>query len=688
MGLRTVRGACPHDCPDTCAMLVTVDDQRNEAVRVQGDPQHRTTGGFLCGKVNRYLQRTYSPDRLMHPMRRIGPKGEGRFERISWDEALTEISERLDRIRQRDPQRILPYTYSGTLGLVQNGSMDMRFFHRLGASRLDRTICSTCGSEALSQVMGARLGPEITSFAKSRLILAWGTNLITSNVHLWPFVQLARRQGARLITIDPVRTRTAERSDQHLFIRPSTDAALALGLMHLIFAAGAEDRDYLERYCEGVDALKAEVLGRWPPVRVAAMTGVSEAALEDLARQLTSVRPVAIRLNYGLQRHAGGGAAVRAILYLATVLGAWRDEGGGAMLSTSGAYPVATEKLERPDLLPDPGRPPRWINMSRLGEALDPNRTHPPVEALLVYGSNPAAVAPDGGAVDRGLRREDLFCVVHELFLTDTARYADILLPATTQLEQVDIHKSYGHFDILLNSPSIEPLGECVSNTELFRRLAARMGFVDPCFCEDDEALVKQAFHWDHPSMQGITVERLAAEGPLSVRQPAAPFAQGSPSGRPIRLRPPDGRYWVPPAENPDGERTSTEAEIEGPGLVLLTPPAHNFLNSSFVNLPFAQSAEKEPKVQMHPSDAEARGLLPGSWVQVFNRRGAFRARLEITDAVREGVTCAPSIWWKALSPGGTNANAVTSQRLTDVGRGATFYDCVVEVRPWAEPDE
>lgn len=675
MTLRTVRGACPHDCPDTCSMLVTVDDDTGRAVRVRGDPRHRTTGGFLCAKVNRYLQRTYSPDRILHPMRRVGPKGEGLFERISWDEALDLVAERLSEVAQSDPQRILPYSYSGTLGLIQNGSMDFRFFHRLGASLLDRTICSTCGSEALDEVMGSRLGPDMAEFAKAGTIVAWGTNLITSNVHIWPFVKKARANGARFVVIDPVRTRTAAQADEHLPIRPGTDAALALGLMHLIFRWNREDRAYLDAHCDGTGALEQEVRAHWPPERVAAMTGIPQPDLEAMARRLVDAPPVAIRLNYGLQRHAGGGAAVRAILALACVLGAWRHEGGGAMLSTSGAFPVDARRLGRPDLLPNPSHPPRTINMTRLGEALDPQQTRPPVDALFVYASNPAAVAPDGGAVRTGLLREDLFCVVHELFMTDTARHADVLLPATTQLEQLDIHKSYGHYDILLNSPSIEPLGEAVPNTELFRRLAARMGFDDPCFRQSDEELVRQAFRWSDPAMAGIDVDRLKREGPLRVKQPSAPFAQGAPAGR-IQLALPGRPFYVPPAENPDGER-EPRPDL---GLVLLSPPAHHFLNSTFVNLPFAKRAERGPKVRLHPRDARARSLQSGETVEIYNDRGAFRAELEITEDVRPGVACAPSIWWPSLA-GGTNANAVTSQRLTDVGRGATFYDCAVEVR-------
>jgi anaerobic selenocysteine-containing dehydrogenase len=644
-------------------MLVTVDGDR--AVKVRGDPEHPNTAGFLCAKVNRYLDRTYSPDRLLSPLRRVGPKGSGRFEPIGWDEALNLVAERLKALADR-PQAILPYSYSGTLGLIQNGSMDHRFFHRLGASQLDRTICSTCGSETLDQVLGARLGPEMGAFEHARTIFAWGTNTLTSNVHLWPAIERARAEGGQLVVIDPVRTRTAERADRWVPIRPGSDAALAYGLMRVVLDAGWEDASYLRHHTRGAERLMDTIRRDWTLDRAARSSGVDPEVIEELAHRFVHHRPAAVRLNYGLQRHAGGGAAVKAILSFVTLVGAWRDTGGGALLSTSGAYPVDTQRLARPDLMPDP--PPRVVNMSRLGEALDPS-FDPAVECLFVYASNPAAVAPDQEAVLRGLARDDLFTVVHEIFMTDTARYADVVLPATTQLEQLDIHKSYGHYDVLLNQPSIAPLGEAVSNTELFRRLATRLGFDEACFRDDDESLVEQAFRWNDPRMAGITVDRLR-EGPQRLSIPDAPLAAPE---RPIELDPGPGDGFVPPAE--------LDRDPRHP-LALISPPAHHFLNSSFVNLDFARSREGEPTLLMHGDDAADRNLRPGTLVRIFNRRGEFRARLEVTEGLQPGVVCAPSIWWLSLDgqPPRRNANAVTSQRLTDVGRGATFYDCAVEV--------
>ena len=681
--LRVLRAVCPHDCPDTCSIQVTVDSSTGRAVKVRGDPEHETTGGFLCVKVNHYLERTYSTERVLHPMKRIGPKGEGRFERISWDEALETVAQKLSEIAARNPEAILPYSYSGTLGLIQNGSMDHRFFHRLGASRLDRTICASCGTEALNQTIGWRVGPEPSAFQHAKFILLWGTNTLTSNVHLWPFILKARERGAKLVVIDPVRTKTAHRADQWVAVKPGTDAALALGMMHVIFRDGLEDRNYLAQHSEEADALEAKVRENWNPSEASRITGVPAGDIEKLAHEYARTQPAIIRLNYGMQRHRGGGAAVKAIVQGPTVTGAWRHEGGGALLSTSKAYPVRSETLERPDLMKTKadGSLPRLVNMNELGRVLDPAASlQPKVESLFVWCANPAASNPDQEAVLRGLARKDLFTVVHDIFLTDTARYADILLPATTQLEQTDIHKSYGHIDVLLNDLAISPLGEAVSNTELFRRLAAKMGFSEPCFLASDESLLEQAFDWKDAAMDGITLTSLRKDGPkrLAYPKPFAPFQKGG------FFRAQDGKarlaghggapLYVPPLEvssdKPNGANT----------LALISRPAHHFLNSSFSNLSFALRAEESPALEIHPEDASKRGIEDAARVRVWNDRGAFEARARITDDVRAGVVSAPSIWWLGHTPSGRNANAVTSQALTDLGGGATFYDCAVHV--------
>src|SRR5256884_1940760 len=466
-----VRGACPHDCPDTCALLVPVENGR--AIKVEGAPDHPTTPGTLCTRVARYLDRRYSPERVLHPLRRAGPKGAGRFERIGWDEALDTIAARFKDIAASPdgPQAILPYSYAGTMGLLQYCSMDRRFFHKLGASLLDRTICSSAGKAGYAATVGASIGTDLEQFENARLIVIWGSNPIVSNLHLWSRVQEAKRRGAKLIAIDPYRSQTAEKCHVHLAPLPGTDAALALGVMNVLVAEDLLDHDYIARYTLGFEQL-VERLRDYPPRRVAQITGLAADDIVALARDYGTIKPAVIRLNYGMQRHAGGGMAMRTAACLPALVGAWRDPAGGALLSSSGTYPVDNKALERPDLI---WNNPRTINMSTIGDALLA-KNDPPSRASYVYNSNPVAVAPESAKVVAGFSREDLFCVVHDVFLTDSADYADIVLPATTQLEHIDIHSSYGHLYALANNAAIAPLGEAKPNTEGFRLLAAHMG--------------------------------------------------------------------------------------------------------------------------------------------------------------------------------------------------------------------
>jgi len=683
MSARTHKVVCPHDCPDTCVMTVAVEGDR--AVALGGDPDHRFTRGFLCAKVNRYLERVYSPDRILHPLRRTGAKGEGRFARISWDEALDEVAGRFRAvIAAHGPQAILPYSYAGNMGLLSYASMDRRFFHALGASQLARTICASAGTAGLKATVGKSLGPDPEAVVHARLVVAWGANLVSSNVHLWPFVEEARRRGAILVTVDPYRSRTAEKSDRHLALLPGTDAALALGMMHVAFRDGLQDQDYLERHTVGWGALRERVR-EWTPARTAETTGLGVDEVEWLARAWATTRPAVVRVNYGLNRHAGGGMAVRTIACLPAVTGAWRDAGGGVLLSTSGTFPVNDQALERPDLLP-PGT--RTLNMSQLGRVLTDPALAPPVGALFVYNSNPAAVAPDQEAVRRGLLREDLFTVVHELFPTDTVDFADVVLPATTTLEHYDVHKAYGHLYVSLSRPAIAPLGEALPNTEVFRRLAARMGLDHPCLGESDEELARQAFHWDHPNLSGVTFERLEREGSvrLSVADPYAPFAEGgfpTPSGKCELLAPSLEAMGLDPLAGyvPPRESAATDPErARRYPLAFISPPAHHFLNSTFSAQPAFVRREGEPSLTIHPGDAASRGIADGDTVRAFNDRGSFLARARVSDAARPGLVVGLSIWWAKMCPGGRNANAVTSQELTDMGQGATFYDVLVEV--------
>ena len=667
-------------------MLVTVEDGR--AVRVAGDPDHPVTQGFLCAKVNRYVERTYHEDRLRTPLRRVGPKGSSRFEPISWDDAIAEIAERLGAIAASDdgPQAILPYSYAGTMGLVQGSSMDRRFFHQLGASRLDRTICSMAGTVGMRMTVGANIGADGEGIPESDLVLLWGTNTLTANPHLWPFILKARERGAPIICIDPIRTRTAVQCDEWIPIRPGTDGALALGMMHVLFAHGLEDRDYLERHTLGHAELRVRA-AEWTPERTAAVTGLSPETVVSLGERFGRARAAFIRVNYGLQRHAGGGMAVRNIACLPAIAGHWRRAGGGVQLSTSANFTFNKAALERPDI----GPPARTINMIRLGEALtlpDAGVGGPPVKALVVYNSNPAAVAPDRNNVLQGLAREDLFTVVLEHFVTDTADWADIVLPATTQLEHWDIHLAYGHHYASLNRPSIAPVGEALPNSEIFRRLAARMGMTDPMFGDDDLTLIRQSLETQSPKIQGVTLDGLLEHGwvRLNVPTPYLPFADGgfmTPSGKCelVSQRMAELGLDPLPAYIPPYESVERDPDLVARyPLTLISSPAHTFLNTTFANITSLRRQAREPEVLLHPADAERRGIAAGSRVTVRNDRGAFAAMARVEPSIREGVAWAPSIWWGKLTGDDANANQTTSQRETDLGHGPVFYDNQVEV--------
>jgi len=671
-----VAGACPHDCPDTCAFVTTVQD--GVPVKLQGNPDHPHTGGVLCTKVSRYLARHRHPDRLTVPLRRVGAKGEGRFEQVSWDEALDDIAARLAGIAAEDAESILPYSYAGTMGMVQGESMDRRLFHKLGASLLDRTICSSAGGDGLAYTYGEKVGMRVEHFAEARLILIWGSNSIGSNLHFWRHVQTAKRAGARVVCIDPRRTETADKCDEHLALLPGTDAALALALMHELIVHRWLDEDYIARHTLGWDALRARAL-LWPPARAAQVCGLPQAQITALARDYGTTPQPAIRLNYGVQRARGGGNAVRAIACLPALVGAWRHRAGGLLLSASGAFPVDRVALRRPELLA--GRQPRTVNMSVIGDALAGDAAAlsngPPVRAVVVYNSNPVAVAPDSSKVAAGFAREDLFTVVIEQFQTDTADYADYLLPATMQLEHWDIHASYGHTDVLLNRPAAVPRGEARSNAWVFRELARRMGFVEPCFADSDEALCRQAFRPD-----AIDHAELQARGFTSLVLPDAPFAEGgfpTPSGRCEFHSPRLEAMGLDPLPDYLANYEPAGASAEYP-LAMISPPARNFLNSTFVNVVTLRAMEGEPLLEIHAADAAARGISSGDIVRVFNGRGEHRCRAEVSRRARPGVVHGLGIWWRKFGVDGTNVNELTSQRLTDLGRGPTFYDCAVQV--------
>ena len=670
-----VRGACPHDCPDTCALITTVVN--GVATQVRGNPDHPRTDGVLCTKVSRYAERTHHTERLLTPLKRVGPKGSGRYTPVSWDEAMSDIAARLGRIAERDPEAILPYSYAGTMGLVQGEGMAARFFNALGASQLDRTICASAGAEALTQTLGGKLGMRVQHFAESKLILIWGSNAIGSSIHFWRIAQEAKRRGARLVCIDPRRSETADKCHEHIALRPGTDAALALALMHELIVHDWLDQDYIDQHTLGWSALRERAL-QWPPARAAEVCGVSVDQIERLARDYGTAPSAAIRLNYGMQRVRGGGNAVRAIACLPALIGAWRDRAGGLLLSSSGEFPVQRAALARPDLLGD--RRPRTINMSTIGDdLLRPSSPDfgPAIEALIVYNSNPVAVAPQSSRVVQGFAREDLFTVVLEHFMTDTADWADYVLPATTQLEHWDVHMTYGHTDVVLNRPAIAPVGLTRTNTDFFRELAQRMGLKDPCLQESDEALCRTAFG------DAVDFSTLLDQGFASLAVPDAPFAHGgfpTPSGRCefFSQRLADQGQDGLPDHLPNFEPANTHPDYP---LAMISPPSRHFLNSTFVNVKSLRDMEGQPWLEMHPSDAQARGLSDGQSVVVFNDRGRYECSVQVNTRARPGVVNGMGIWWRKLGANGTNVNEVTSQRLTDMGRAPVFYDCWVQVR-------
>jgi anaerobic selenocysteine-containing dehydrogenase len=702
---------------------VAVDPATGRALDLWGHPGHPITQGTLCTKVDNYLERTYHANRLTTPLKRSGPKGSGQFTPVSWDVAIDDIARRLQAIvSEHGPEAVLPYSYAGTMGLLQYDAISARFFHRMGASRLARTICSEAGFEGYLYTIGATEGMETQDYAHARLILIWGSNTLTSNVHLWPFLQAAQKQGAKLIVIDPARTRTARLADEWIPIHPGTDGALALAMMQVIISEGLYDAEYVAHYTVGFDQL-ADHVAEWTPERAAPLTGVPVERIRRLAHEYATTRPAAIRVNYGLQRHAGGGMAMRTITCLPALVGAWREQGGGIQLSSSGSFRFLDQSsLYRTDLLN--GRTPRTINMNRLGDVLSldpaalvrahhhprpvdplpaPEEAGPPVKALIVYNCNPAAVAPDQAAVRNGLLREDLFTAVLEHFQTDTADYADYLLPATTQLEHWDILKPYGHLHLALNRPAIAPVGESLPNSEIFRRLAAAIGYDEPCFRESDEEVLQNLIAAQtHERFSGITWERLLADGyaRLNLPQPYLPFAQGNfptPSGKcefysahmaadgydplPTYIPPHWQRAEGPALGYSNGVNGTNGHQPALPPLVCISPPAHSFLNSSFANVPRFQRRERTPLLHIHPDDARLRDISEGMAVQVGNALGSVTLTAHITTDIVAGTVLAPGIWWAKDSPDHRNINQITPQDEADMGAGACFYDTQVWVQ-------
>lgn len=701
--LRVVRGACPHDCPDTCALETLVNEQ-GHAVYVRGRADHPITRGWLCAKVNRYLERVYSPERLLYPMKRVGPKGTGTFARITWDEAIAEIAAHWrDIITQHGAQCILPYSYAGTLGLVQGAVTDTRFWNRLGAARLERAICGHAAEEAVLLTIGGRLAPSPDTLLESKLILIWGSNPASTAPHVMPFLRQAQRCGTRVIVIDPIRTLTARSADQHIQPFPGTDAALALSMMYVMVTEGLHDAAWIEQHVLGWEYLLERVM-QFPPARAAQITGLAEETILELARSYAMTTPALLRVTDGINRHTNGGQTVRTLACLPAVTGQYGRLGGGLMYSTSDwlRWNKAVLGREHEAVCPPA---PRTLNMNRLGAILT-GEANPPVYSLYVYNANPVASSPNASKIVEGLMREDLFTTVHELFETDTARYADIVLPATSQLEHMDLHKPYGHLTLQLNMPAIAPQGEARSNWDVMRALAAAMGFNGHWLQDDAETVIREvldATAANNPVLAGVSLECLQAEGEFPLAIPAearVPFADGvfrTPSGK-VEMYSEQARMkgydpvpgWEPEVEAREEIKrgsalSATDVDainVVPTRLPLLCPAAHHFVSSTFGNLDRMRTKEKAPTLRIHPDDAQLRGIRSGQLVRVSNERGWCRLVAEVTEEVRAGVLATTTVWWPRFSPDQRNINWTTSDRLADFHGGSTFYTNLVAVEP------
>ena len=672
---------CPHDCPSCCSLLVSVEDGR--LTDVTGNPDHPFTQGVICGKVREYAERVHSPLRVLTPLRRAGVKGEGRFEPISWDDALAEIARRWRAIAaEHGGEAILPFSYAGSMGQVQFFA-GHPLFHALGASRLDRSICVSTAYTGWRATVGQVTGNDSEQMVGADLVVLWGVNAAYSTINVMTLVKQARQRGAHVVVIDPYRTPTAVQADEHLAVRPGTDGALALAVMHVLIAEGLVDRDYVERATLGFEAL-AEHVKAWPPERVAPIVGLDASTIAAFARRYGAGARAFIRVGIGLSRHDNGGMTCRTIACLPALTGAYADPHGGALLSSGGAFALDLRALERPDLMPTP--PPRVINMIRLGRALTDPDMRPPVKALYVYSSNPAAVCPNQTLVLRGLAREDLFTVVHEQVMTDTAHYADLVLPATTSMEHADLYRSFGQFYFQYAEPVIAPQGEARSNWEVFAALARAMGVATDHYARGHDAALSAALAGGEPHVRAVTLERLKREKSvrLALPRPYLPFADGAPT--------PSGRVefvsaslaahglpalptWTPLAEGP--ARADLVARFP---LQCIVPPNRFFLNSSFSQSERLRQRQGTPTVMLAPDDAAARGIVDGDAVRVESPRGAARFTARLTDATRPGVAVIEGIWWHRFHPGGRGVNVLTDDRVTDMGGGPAFHSNLVEV--------
>jgi len=700
--VKVVRGACPQDCPDTCAFLYHVED--GKLVEVTGDPDHPMTRGGLCVKLKNYAEHHYNPDRLLYPMKRVGPKGSKQFVRISWDAALGEIKQRwTDIIAQHGAQAIMPHVYLGHQGTLNGLTSGDAFFNRLGASVAEKTYCESGSSTAWIMTVGPTGGLDLESLAYAKYIIVWAMNMLNTNLHAWPFILEAKKKGAKIVVIDPVRTRTAKQADWHIRINPGTDAALALGMMNVIIAEGLVDQDYVKQYTLGYEELKARA-AEFPPERVAGITGIPAADVRKLAREYATTQPSAIRQGVALERSRGGGQAIRAITCLPALVGAWRHVGGGTAEMPIWDFPFKFDRICRPDWI-KPGT--RVVNELDLGAALTGElKLDPPIKSLFVYNSNPVSQAPAQAKIVAGLMREDLFTVVSEIFITDTAKYADILLPATLQAEQYDLMVTWGHLYMMLNQQAIPAPGECVPNVELFRRLARTMGLSDPYWDRTEDEMLLDFYDWEAPALKGITLDLLKEKGYMRLNVGApnerAPHAKGAfktPSGKcEFKLTAPTN-FVVPvwrsmyegmqpndpvdplPAYLPSSETPQSNPELAKRfPLSMVSPKPHGFLNTQYANESVQQRRQGEQYLLIHPADAATRNVRSGDYVRVFNDRGAFEGRAELSEDVRPGLVLANVGYWPSLNRSGTSVNAISSDKHSDLGQAGTFSDNLVEV--------
>ena len=669
------RSVCPHDCPDTCGLLVGVEGDR--VVSVKGDPDHPFTRGAVCVKVRHYPEHVHSPLRIQHPLKRVGKKGAGDFTPISWDQALDEVVERYQKILSDfGGEAILPYSYAGTMGVVHFHA-GHPFFHKVGASRLLRTICSATAEAGFSASLGSIPTTDIESTVDSDLILLWGTNTLSTNMHAWPFFEKARKKGASLMVIDPYENRTAQKADIHIKLRPGTDASLALGIMHVLVREGLLDEAFIAHQTLGFELLRPR-LDRYGPRRVSDITGVPADQIRALGLRYGRAHAPYIRTGWGPARQLKGGMAMRTIALLPALVGALGKPGGGITRSTAPAFAFNMEAVLQESLA---SFTPRTINMVQLGWAL--TRLHdPPVKALHVYHSNPAVVAPDSTQVLKGLMREDLFTVVHEIVMSETALYADLVLPATTSMESTYLYRSYGHYYLQMAHPVINPVGEARPTLAIFQDLARRFGFQDPCFRRSESQIMEALLNTRSPYLRGITLDRLKTGGPIRLQVPSDIFSCGfgTPSGKVEFYSQTLADQGLDPLPH---EEPSVDKDGEGRfRLQMITPPRHHFLNSSFNDIESLREQAGPPTLLIHPEDARSRGIEENMRVKVFNDRGAVILFARVTDRTSPGVTVAEGLYWPRFMPGNQGINHLTSQKLTDMGQSCAFHCNLVEVVP------